>query len=828
MTVPPSPTHDIDQIRESAPLFLEQGGVVELRALRTQQGTISGFFDNVESLVEAAVWCSGQAGGVYVTLNPVQPSLLPHSPNGLRPVVRGEATTDADIVGRRLILVDLDAVRPADVSSTDAEHEAALQRARECRDWLVESGSPSGSLVLADSGNGAHVLIRVDLPNDGEARELVRRLLRSLAARFNDDAVKVDVSVSNAARISKLYGTLTRKGTPTAERPHRLAQLLEVPTLLEIAPRALLEALAGPIPDRANGHVAGTRAAPPIPDVVPQGEGGVRGEGRNSTLASLAGTMRHRRLTADEMLPTLLATNNARCRPPLSEQEVREIAASIGRYPPGEARQRTGQAPVDVVLPFPTEALPASLRRLVEQGAEVYATSADFIAAPMLATAGAAIGNGVEIEIKRGWREGTNLYVALVGSPGSRKTPALALSTDCLHAIQQELHRLYLDEVTAYEQAMAEWDDTPRRDRRAQHMVRPVAPEYHHVLTTNATTEALAPMLATAGSILLDQEELSGWFGGMNQYRGGRGADRQFYLSAWTRRSVKVDRKGSAVPIIIAKPHVSVVGGIQPDLLGGLAGAEQRQDGFLDRILWAYPDPLPDRFTEDEISPEASRAADWSFQGLSQLRFLEPPLVVRFDAEAKSLWAEWYVVNAREIESGDVSSSLEGVWAKMPGQVARIATILHVLDAAFSQPEPTIEFVEDTETTPDPFAPRPAGGPAPEVQPEASSPDWVPDEISVDTLRAAIQLGEYFKSHARRVHRHIQRGPRDLQTKILAGIRGRGWMKQTAILEDVLHRNVPAEKLRAALEALEEAGLVEHEVRSEQHHPRVHYWRAAT
>ncbi|MHB8459092.1 MAG: bifunctional DNA primase/polymerase [Candidatus Limnocylindrales bacterium] len=56
---------------------------------------------------------------------------------------------------------------------------------------------------------------------------------------------------------------------------------------------------------------------------------------RNATLASLAGTMRRRGMTAAEIEAALLAVNTGRCRPPLSDEAVRGIATSVGRYPPG-------------------------------------------------------------------------------------------------------------------------------------------------------------------------------------------------------------------------------------------------------------------------------------------------------------------------------------------------------------------------------------------------------------------------------------------------------------------------------------------------------------
>src|SRR5204863_9284891 len=99
--------------------------------------------------------------------------------------------------------------------------------------------------VEADSGNGGALLYPVDLPNDDASRDLVERVLKALSERFNDDQVDVDTGVSNAARIWKLYGTLAGKGDSTAERPHRRAAILSVPTRTPV-PLDLLRAVARP------------------------------------------------------------------------------------------------------------------------------------------------------------------------------------------------------------------------------------------------------------------------------------------------------------------------------------------------------------------------------------------------------------------------------------------------------------------------------------------------------------------------------------------------------------------------------------------------------
>jgi len=169
---------------------------------------------------------SGTVPGVYVTLNPVKPALLARAANKVKPYAKA-TTSDADVLVRRWLLFDLDAARPAGISSTDAEHAAALEAARRCTDWLVAQGVPRASLVLADSGNGGHVLARVDLPNTPESTALVRRCLEAAARACTTADVVLDRTVYNAARIVKLYGTVAAKGDATADRPHRGARTLE-------------------------------------------------------------------------------------------------------------------------------------------------------------------------------------------------------------------------------------------------------------------------------------------------------------------------------------------------------------------------------------------------------------------------------------------------------------------------------------------------------------------------------------------------------------------------------------------------------------------------
>ena len=222
---------------EANPLFLPDR-VYELRMPKTRQGTTSGYFNDVGLLYKAAAALDGKVPGLYVTLNAVNSALLARAKNRLQPYAKS-TTSDADILKREWILIDCDAVRPAEISSTDAEHHAACNRCNSIADWLGSQGWPEP--VRADSGNGGHLLYRIDLPNDDASRDLVKAVLEVLALKFNDSVVTVDTGVYNAARITKLYGTMVCKGDSTEDRPHRRSQILSVPERTDSSPAGSVE-----------------------------------------------------------------------------------------------------------------------------------------------------------------------------------------------------------------------------------------------------------------------------------------------------------------------------------------------------------------------------------------------------------------------------------------------------------------------------------------------------------------------------------------------------------------------------------------------------------
>jgi hypothetical protein len=430
--------------------------------------------------------------------------------------------------------------------------------------------------------------------------------------------------------------------------------------------------------------------------------------------------------------------------------------------------------PPPALAQFPVDVLSRSMRGLIVSSAASMLVPPEFVAVPLLVLAGAVIGNAWEIELKGGWKEGPNLYAAVVGDPGAKKTPSLKLAMRAIHEIQQRLSADYRVRKAAYDEEKALWERTPKKERGAP----PEPPGYQHVWTADATTEALAGMLSGSKGLALIRDELVGWVKSMDAYRsGGKGADRQNYLSMWSRSPIKIDRKSSPEPIIVSRPCLSVFGGIQPDVLPDLVDQADRDDGFVDRLLFSYPNIGRDRWSSAGVDEAVLASVEGLFANLYDLVGAEMPSgdivprVARFDAEAAQLWGQWYNANDDELRADELPSSLKGTWAKLPSQLARLTLILHVTRAADS------------------------GLP-------------VPATIDAETLAAGADLVEYFKEHARAALAELRTPRSTLEDRVLQGLRDKGPSTTRTLHRDVLREKVKLDRLKATLERLLEDGRV--------------------
>jgi hypothetical protein len=151
---------------------------------------------------------------IYIMMNPIRESF------------QGMSAGDADISHRDLLLIDIDRTEKLTAPATDEEVEAARLVADSIKAFMEEREWPDPIRVM--SGNGHHLYyLLADMPNNEESKLRIQQSLVTMAQRFDTDIVKVDTVVYNASRITKVPGTIARKGPESEGRPYRMAVLHE-------------------------------------------------------------------------------------------------------------------------------------------------------------------------------------------------------------------------------------------------------------------------------------------------------------------------------------------------------------------------------------------------------------------------------------------------------------------------------------------------------------------------------------------------------------------------------------------------------------------------
>lgn len=202
---------------------------MEVRILSTKTGTLSGYFNSVTDIYNAIFRYDG-INNIFFTLNQLSPEIIARSKNHFTKYAKN-TTTDTEVIKRKWILVDFDPVRPAGISSSEEELKVAKDCAIKVRKYLTQQGFPEP--IFALSGNGYHLLYACDMDNGEQEREAIKKFLEALDQKFSNEKVKVDRANFNAARICKLYGTVSCKGDDTEERPHRRSRIIKAPDVIE-------------------------------------------------------------------------------------------------------------------------------------------------------------------------------------------------------------------------------------------------------------------------------------------------------------------------------------------------------------------------------------------------------------------------------------------------------------------------------------------------------------------------------------------------------------------------------------------------------------------
>lgn len=508
------------------------------------------------------------------------------------------------------------------------------------------------------------------------------------------------------------------------------------------------------------------KTAGPLDDgQVPEGE-------RNATLTSLAGSMRHIGFYQQAIEAALLAQNDKVCHPPLPSGEVCRIAKSVARYEFGEQALR-----VPSYKPFPTDALPEPFRAFVEQTSEAIGCDASYVALPLLAGAASAIGNSRRIQLKAGWDEPAILWTAIVGDSGTMKSPALEAALKPIKNRQQEAWKGHEFVLAEYDGAKAIHERDLTQWKKGKSASPPPEPPPEPIVqrtwADDLTVEALAVLLLQQPrGLLVTCDELASWLGGFDRYSQGSG-DSARWLEMHGGRSMVIDRKtGDRKTIYIPRASVSVTGGIQPGVLRRALTPQHRESGLAARLLLACPPRKPKVWNEQESDPELSKELQATIDRLYDLRGSEQsnteivPVLLPLSAGAKTAWLGFFSQHAEEQVSED--GDLAAAWSKLEGATARLALVLHLVE-----------------------------NPA-----EHSGP------ITLEAMRRAIRLTDWFKHETRRVYGLMAESDQQRDNRVLLErIQNNGGSITPREMQRGSRRWKTSDAAEQDLEELKDAGL---------------------
>ena len=730
-----TPTPDAAAILAALPVLFTQDDVIELRAFpKGRKRTDAGYFDGQHwpQLAEHAARLSASGAAVYVTLNPVDPQLLSRYSNRIEGYA-STTTTDKQVTRRRWLLIDIDPVRPSGTSATDAQLDAAKVKARAVYGYLNGIGWPAP--LVAESGNGMHLLYALDLPNDDDATALVKAVLIALGERFDDAQTKVDRAVFNAARICKLYGTLANKGDHTAAAPWRLSKLLQTPARAVVTP----EQLRGLIPAATPGTTAKAAASMlqsggfnledflsrhGLAYTTDRHDGSERfklaacpfnpehGNGEAAIFRKASGALgfkcQHDSCSAKSWGDVRDLLDGLRPASAAKRSKTQHGAA----FPPLEddaADTWPDPTPLPDALPpvqaFDPDLLPVALRGWVTDIAHRMQCPPDFPAVGAVVALSSLIGARAVVQPKArdDWQVVPNLWGLIVGRPGVMKSPALG-------EVLKPLHRLESTEREQWQLAHEAWElDTKvaelaskANERQAANLAakdpakarallaptdQPTEPTMRRYVVSDSTVEALADLLVkNPWGLLIYRDELHGLLCSMD--RQGQEGARGFYLTGYDgNQGHPVDRIGrghSYVPRVC----MAMLGGIQPgkvqsyvrEAVNGGAG----DDGLLQRFgLAVWPDIQQEFKLVDRWPDTPAKQAAWAvFERLNGLLPAtdDDPQEWRFSPEAQAFFYEWLIPFETGIRGDELHPALVSHLAKWRKLIPALALIFALVD----------------------------------------------------------------------------------------------------------------------------------------------------
>lgn len=337
-------------------------------------------------------------------------------------------------------------------------------------------------------------------------------------------------------------------------------------------------------------------------------------------------------------------------------------------------------------LIFPIDIFPDNIQNYIMKCNQTLNSSIDYMGCSFMWMSSVIIGNSLQIKVKNGWKETSNLWISIVGKAGLGKTPSISNIIYPLMKVNNTEIKSYIKQNDKYIHFKSLDKD---EQSRTEEIKKPIKTQF---IVNDITLEALVDLHEESdNSVGVFKDELAGWFKDMNKYRAG--SDLEFWLSSWSGKSVNLNRK-TAKSAFVEKPLIPVLGGIQPSILNSFYTEENKDNGFIDRMLLSYPDLEIESYNDNELSDEI---IEWYescivhfYQGVKGHLIKRnvdndiDPLVVTFSKDAKKEWIRIFNYITTIQNSHDENEYMKSMLPKQKSYIPRFALIINTIDCFFN------------------------------------------------------------------------------------------------------------------------------------------------
>ena len=312
------------------------------------------------------------------------------------------------------------------------------------------------------------------------------------------------------------------------------------------------------------------------------------------------------------------------------------------------------------------------------------------LAMAALGVCAAALSDKIRLRVKvhdPGWHESARLWIALVGEPSTKKSPIILDAAYPLKRIDAELLRQWKRKQAEHEAA---------HEGKGKAGLLPCPRKRIEDTTIEAAQQVLQD---SPDGVLCIQDELSGWFGGMDKYNGPKGGakDKAFWLQSYNGGEYAFNRvqRGSG---LIENLSITIVGGIQPDPIRRVA-ADATDDGLIQRLTPVVLRPA----SVDKDEPTPPMMIDAYRNAVAGLAHMKPPTVsgtgnlsevaqstLRLDeggqAIRNSIAGRHHKMGHIEVINKKLAAHLQ----KYDGIFARLCVLLHCLNYSNAERPPEV------------------------------------------------------------------------------------------------------------------------------------------